>query len=276
VDLAIGTRPKRLIELEIKRGEELLNVQFMTESRTQLEMGYAGFFGKILTQVRMVSARSPADKAGIQPGDIILAVNGEPVYYYHFVEIVKKNPENELELLIDRKGEKKTLLVTPRLEGKIGKIGIIQEPKSVLKKFGFFPAIFHSFKETKKLASLLIDFIKGLITGETSARHVGGPIEIANFSYAAFRGGLLSMMWFIAFISLQLGIINLFPIPVFDGGQILVLSLEGLFRRDFSPKVKQIVIQIGFAIFIFIVAFVILNDISKRLPNGWESFLFWK
>ena len=99
---------------------------------------------------------------------------------------------------------------------------------------------------------------------------------IAKFSYAFFRAGFISMLSFIAFISLQLGIINLFPIPVFDGGQIFVLGLEGLFRRDFSAKLKQIVMMIGFAIFIFLLGFLILNDVARTLPNGWESYLFWK
>ena len=66
---------------------------------------------------------------------------------------------------------------------------------------------------------------------------------------------------------------HLFPIPVLDGGQILVISLEGIFRRDFSPKVKQIVMQIGFAMFIVLIVFVILNDVVKRLPNGWDSLI---
>jgi RIP metalloprotease RseP len=87
------------------------------------------------------------------------------------------------------------------------------------------------------------------------------------------RMGFLALMSWIALISLQLGIINLFPIPVLDGGQILVIVLEGIFRRDFSPKVKQIVMQIGFAIFIVLIVFVILNDVVKRLPNGWNSLI---
>ncbi|RLE06987.1 MAG: hypothetical protein DRJ06_06745, partial [Candidatus Aminicenantes bacterium] len=108
-----------------------------------------------------------------------------------------------------------------------------------------------------------------------SARQLGGPIEIANFSYAAFRMGFLAMMSWIALISLQLGIINLFPIPILDGGQILVLMVEGIIRRDLSPKVKQVIMQIGFAMFIFILVFAILNDVVKRLPHGWESLLPW-
>jgi len=112
--------------------------------------------------------------------------------------------------------------------------------------------------------------------GEASATQIAGPIEIARFSRTFFRMGFFALMGFIAFISLQLGIVNLFPIPLLDGGQILVLCLEGLFRRDFSAKVKQIVMQIGFVIFILLFVFVILNDVARNLPKGWESFFFWK
>jgi regulator of sigma E protease len=273
VDLAVGTRPERLITVKVKRGEEILPVELMTESKTRYEMGYAGFYGKILTQINLVSPGSPAEKAGLMAGDVILAINHEPVFYYKFIEIIEQNPGQEIDLLVERDGEVLHLKAIPRLEGKVGKIGIIQTPKSVIKKFGFFVSFTQSVKENLRLMTLLVDFIKNLITGEASTRQLGGPIEIANWSYAAFRMGLLAMISWIAFISLQLGFINLFPVPVFDGGQILVLSLEGAARRDFSPKLKQVIMQIGFAIFIFLIVFIILNDVVKRLPNGWDSLI---
>jgi len=273
VELAVGTKPKRTILVEVKRDGKVLNVELLTEAKTRFEMGYAGFFGKILTQVMMISPSSPAEKAGLEPGDVITAIDGEPVYYYKFVEIVQNNPGRELKLLIDRSGEELTLKVVPRLEGKVGKIGIAQVPKSVTKKFSLFPAIAQSFRQNVELTFILGNFIKDLLTGQASTRQLGGPIEIASFSYAALQMGFMAMISWIALISLQLGIINLFPIPVLDGGQILVLALEGLFRRDFSPRVKGIVIKIGFAIFIVLITFIILNDVQKRLPNGWQSFL---
>lgn len=275
VELVIGSKPKKMINLEVKRGEEILTVELMTESKTRYEMGYAGFFGKILTQVKMVSPGSPAKKGGLEPGDIIMAINGERVYYYRFVEIIQNNPERQLEFLIERNGQTLTLDITPRREGKRGVLGVYQSPKSGIRKYGFFSSIIQSVKQNAKLTFLVVNFVKDLITGEASTRQLGGPIDIANFSYAAFKMGFLAMVMWIAFISLQLGILNLIPIPVLDGGQIFVLLLEGVFRKDFSPKVKQIVIQIGFAIFIVLIAFVVLNDVQKRLPNGWESFVPW-
>ncbi|MFC2165118.1 RIP metalloprotease RseP [Acidobacteriota bacterium] len=273
VDLAVGSKPKRTIVLELKREGEIIHVELLTESKTRYDMGYAGFWGKILTEVRMVSPGSPAEKGGMLPGDVILSIEGQPAYFFQFVEMIEKNAGQELDFLIRRGEETLTLEITPKKEGDVGKIGIMQTWESTEKKFGFFSAFAQSFRENKKLAFLVINFIKDLLTGDASTRQLGGPIEIANFSYTAFRMGFMAMMAWIALISLQLGIINLFPIPVLDGGQILVIILEGIFRRDFSPKVKQIIMQIGFVIFILLVVFIILNDVVKRLPNGWQSIL---
>ncbi|MBN1940054.1 MAG: RIP metalloprotease RseP [Candidatus Aminicenantes bacterium] len=273
VEIAVGTKPDRLLTIDIRRDGREVSVPMQTESRTKYDMGYAGFYGKILTQVQMISPGSPAENGGLRQGDVIKAINGEPVYFYRFVEIVEANAEKECEFLIERDGAEMTLRITPRREGDVGKIGVMQTAKSVIKKYAFFPAIGQSFKENKRLAFLVIDFLKNLITGQASAKQLGGPLEIANFSYAALKMGFLALMSWIAVISLQLGILNLFPIPVFDGGQLFVLVVEGIIRRDLNPKARQIWMQIGFVIFVVLIAFVILNDIVKRLPHGWSSLL---
>jgi len=275
VEIAIGSRPDRLLVLEIERQRQRLTLPLKTEKRSRYALGYAGFMARALTQVRMVTANSPAEKGGLKPGDVILAVNGKPVYFYEFVEVIEANPETELDFLVERGGQNITLKITPRREGRVGKIGILQEPKSVVKKYRFFPAVAQSFKDNIRNAFLVIHFIADLFTGQASTRQLGGPLEIANFSYAAMRLGFMALVSWIALISLQLGIINLFPIPVFDGGQIFVLLLEGLFRRDFSPRLRQVWMQIGLVIFIALVVFIILNDIVKRMPKGWESLLPW-
>jgi regulator of sigma E protease len=238
-------------------------------------MGYAGFFGKVLTQAQMIGPDSPAEKAGLRPGDVFLSIDGEPVFYYKFVETIGGNPDKELTLGIERDGRPLTLRVTPRREGEVGKIGVTVRAQSVMRKFGPLAALGESLRENKRLAFVLVGFVKDLFTGEASPRQLGGPLEIANFSYAALQMGLMALLSWIAFISLQLGIINLFPIPVFDGGQIFVLLIEGIARRDLGPKLRTVWMQIGFVIFIALMGFVILNDVVKRLPNGWGSLVPW-
>jgi regulator of sigma E protease len=273
VELAVGTKPKRTIKIEVKRGDDIFTVDLLTEGKTIHEMGYAGFFGKIYPEVKMLAPGDPAEKAGLKPGDVILEIDGQPAYYFKYLEIIQNNPNVKLHFRLRRGGEILDIPVTPRLKGNIGWIGITQGIESVEESLGFFAAFRRSVSDNMRLTFLVINFIKDLVTGEATARQLGGPIEIANLSYTAMRMGLLAMISWIGLISLQLGIINLFPIPVLDGGQILVIILEGIFRRDFSPKVKQIVMQIGFAIFIVLIVFIILNDVVKRLPNGWNSLI---
>jgi len=275
VEVAVVSKPGRLITVDIRRGGEAQEIQFRTEKRTSYALGYAGFEGKFLTQIRMVQPGSPAEKAGLRQGDVILSVDGRPIYLYQFVEFLKKNPNRELEFAVNRQGETLSLRVTPRLEGKVGKIGAYTEAQSVEKRYGLIGAVVRRVRDNVKNTFLIVGFIRDLIVGRASTQQLGGPLEIASLSYSFWKMGFLALLSWIGLISLQLGVINLFPIPVFDGGQIFVLALEALFRRDFSPKVRQIWMQVGFVIFIFLIVFVLLNDIVKRLPNGWESLIPW-
>jgi regulator of sigma E protease len=249
----------------------MLPVDVRTESVTKYDMGYAGFQAKILTQIEMVLPGSAAEKAGLEPRDVILAIDGQPVYFYQFLEIIRKNAGNELRFEVERGGRILTVPVTPRREAGVGKIGVQQTARSVIKKFGFFTAVKRSFDENLSNVFLVVRFIRGLFTGETPTSQLGGPLAIANFSYTAFRMGWQTLLGWIAVISLQLGILNLFPIPVFDGGQIFVLIIESIFRRDLGPKARQVWMSIGFVIFAFLIAFVLINDFVKMLPNGWSS-----
>jgi len=275
VEVAVGSKPDRLITVAIRRGGEAREIQFRTEKRTSYALGYAGFTGRFLTQIRSVVPGSPAEKAGLRQGDIVLSIDGRPIYHFQFVEFLEKNPNRELEFVVNRQGQTFSLRVTPKLQGKVGKIGAYTEAETVEKKYGFIGAVVQSVSENVKNTFLIVRFIRDLILRRAPTQQLGGPLEIARVSYMAWQMGFFALLSWIGLISLQLGVINLFPIPVFDGGQIFVLALEALFRRDFSPKVRQIWMQIGFVIFIFLIVFIILNDIAKRLPNGWESLIPW-
>jgi regulator of sigma E protease len=276
VQMAVGTRPDRLIKIEVRRDGRILPVDLKTETETltHFQMGYAGFQAKILTQIQMVIGGSPAEKAGLRQGDVIVGIDGTPVYFYQFLETIQKNPGKELMFSVERAGQLVTIPVTPRKEGEVGKIGIAQVPKSVIKKYPFFAAIGESFKQNLSNVFLVVRVIRGLFTGETPTSQLGGPVAIADFSYAAFRLGLTALLGWIAVLSLQLGVINIvLPIPVADGFQMLVLVLESIFRKDLGPKFRMVLMSIGWFLMILLTAFVILNDFIKKLPHGWRSLV---
>jgi len=161
--------------------------------------------------------------------------------------------------------------------GNKGIIGVSMVPYSpVFKKhYGLFPAMGKSVDDIVRLTGMVFSSFKKMIVGKLSPKNLSGPIEIAKFSQRALESGLSNFFMLIAFISLQLGIVNLFPIPALDGGHLIIFSIEAIIRKDFSQKVKGILLNIGFALLIALMVFVILNDIAKTLPDGWRSFFNW-
>jgi regulator of sigma E protease len=165
-----------------------------------------------------------------------------------------------------------TALLTPGEKGVIGVLMSAYSP-TIEKRYGFFAAMGHSVEKMVDLVDLVFNAIRKMIVGKLSPKSLSGPIEIANFSQKAMESGFSSFFLLIAFISLQLGLINLLPIPALDGGHLMIFSIESVIRRDFSPKVKNILMNIGFFILIALMVFIVLNDIAKNLPNGWNSLL---
>jgi regulator of sigma E protease len=123
------------------------------------------------------------------------------------------------------------------------------------------------------MAVLTVTAVKKLITGKINPKHLSGPIDIAKVSQQAMESGMSNFFMLIAFLSLHIGILNLLPIPVLDGGHLMIYSIESIIRRDFNAKVKTVLMNIGFFILVALMAFAILNDIAKTLPHGWKSLL---
>ncbi|MFC2146387.1 RIP metalloprotease RseP [Acidobacteriota bacterium] len=165
-----------------------------------------------------------------------------------------------------------TTLLTPGDKGIIG-VGMAAYSPTIEKSYGFFAAMGHSVDKMIDLVDLVFNAIRKMIVGKLSPKSLSGPIEIASFSQKALESGFSSFFLLIAFISLQLGLINLLPIPALDGGHLMIFSVESVIRRDFSPKVKNVLMNVGFFILIALMVFIVLNDIAKNLPNGWNSLL---
>jgi regulator of sigma E protease len=200
------------------------------------------------------------------------------VGYFEIIGIISPSIGKPLELEIERNTAVINLTVTPLEEVqdgvKKGVIGVGMTPYSpaVKVRYGLWDAAVKSKNDMVNLTFFIFNAFRKMIAGKISAQQLSGPIEIAKFSQKAMEKGPSNLFMLIAFISLQLGLVNLFPIPALDGGHLMIYSIEAIIRKDFSPKVKTVLLNTGFFLLISLMAFVILNDVAKLLPRGWASF----
>jgi len=209
----------------------------------------------------------PAERLGLKEGDVIKSINSQPVNTWDdLVNIIHNSAEKELTIVWERNGELSSGVVIPELDllNNIGLIGVA--PVTRVRQPAFFEAAGMGFKMTWNLTSLLGKSFKLLFSGKVPFKEsIGGPIQIAKMTGERAEDGFDSLMWFAAFLSINLGILNLLPIPVLDGGHLVFLTIEAVIRRPLSIKMKLIIQQIGMALLLALMLFVIVNDFSRLI-----------
>ena len=236
------------------------------------------FRGESLVQpyVGQIVDDSPAYNSGLEVGDeIIYADNEEILYFNDLRDYVLENPENEIELTVIRDGVEKKIFLTPEVisskdrfgndysSARIGVIGS-QNPEHIeLKKYGLITSIYRGTYETYNLSAKILSYLGKLIAGRESIDQMGGPIKIIQISGEISNYGIIPLLALIAAISVNLGIINLLPIPVLDGGHLLYYSLEVVRGKPLSQKTQEIGMQIGMSLLIALMIFVTFLDISR-------------
>lgn len=215
-------------------------------------------------QVDMVLGGSPADRAGLKRGDKVVGIDGrKPQGEMELRALLEKSAGREVKLTIEREAGPLEIPVTPKDENGKGKIGVMfTDGNRVHRDLTFGAAIQASLAWNVDITKNVFETLSRLLKREISVRAFSGPIEIARVSREAVRGGQ-SFLTLLALISLQLGILNLMPIPVLDGGHILILACEGLIRRDLSQKLKERVMTVGFVFLLAFFGLVIFFDILK-------------
>ena len=267
LNLATMGSPGRAMTLRVLRAGQQLNVTLTPRSVTRYDLGYAGLAPALPAEVPGVLPGSPAEKAGVRAGDRIVAVNGEPVrHFFDVMRLVGASPNRPLELTIRRDGKTLTLKATPRDEGGQGKLGIPAPNPTVLRRLAPAAALAESVRENVRMTRQTFAVIGRMLSGRASIRQMSGPIDIARFSGEAARSGTVSFIWLLGVISLQLGIFNLLPIPVLDGGHLAVLAIETVIRHDFSERTKERILNTGFWLIIALMVVVIFNDMLKNVP----------
>ncbi len=267
VQLAILTAPERPLALRVARGEDEMTVTVTPRKIPRYEGGEAGLLPKQLPRIAAVIPGSAAEAAGFQPGDEIRGVDGRAIGSSDdFVSIIETHAEQAVVVEVARAGELRRLPVVPRREGEVGRIGV---NLSYFQRYGPLESIVQSLRYNGQIAVLTLRMLGKVLTGQVAAKSaLSGPLEIARFSGAAARVGPSSFVQFLALISISIAILNLFPLPILDGGHVAILLIEAARRRDFPLKVKERIQQVGFVLIMMLMVMVLYFDISKTLPPG--------
>ncbi len=234
------------------------------------------------SKIGEVSPGLPAEKAGLKKGDIILSIDGEGISKWdELYKTIRNSQGKELSLKIKRNGDVLEVKVTPQSfkdknifgeEIETFKIGIVSPKEVLIEKVNPFVAVGMGFTQTWQGIELTIVSVVKLIQRVIPAKTIGGPILIAQLAGEQARRGLLSLVLFTAILSINLGVINLFPIPILDGGHFLFLGLEAVLRKPISIKKMEIAQQIGLILIILLMLFAFYNDLIRIFSPGGFSF----
>ncbi len=262
------------VHVELQRDERQLAVSFTPTKFSRYGFGYSGILPPLDSVVVELNPGSPAQHAGLRPGDRIVSIDGQPVHqFYDMMRLISPHPAEKITVSYVRNGERQQVQITPRDVGGEGKIGIPVIFPTRLEKLAPVAAIATSIRECRRMTVQTFRILGKLIRRKTSLSQVSGPIDIARISGEAARSGIRTLIWFLGLISLQLGIFNLLPIPVLDGGHLAILSFETVRRRDLPLRVKERILEVGFVLLILLMVVVLYNDILKVLPENMYHFL---
>ena len=233
-----------------------------------------GIFPPLKPVIGSVSEASPAAVGGMKSGDKILEIGSESILYWGDIrQEINNSKGDEILVKILRENKINTLFVKPTFsENALSwQIGIsssfeLSDKARVLEKFTVIDSLQNSISQTYKVIENSIYFISKIILGQVSAKNLGGPVMIGQYAgESVIYGGLYSFFYLIALISISLGIVNLFPLPVLDGGQALILTIEKIIGRDLPDKMLYFFYRLGTAFLIFLFVFVFFNDIFRIL-----------
>ena len=261
---AIGGRAERDVPITLLREGRETVVTVKPEAQTKMRIGDIGVLPKVHPSIRSLEANGPADKAGLKVEDVVLALNGEPIVFSQQLSSeIRKHPEEQITLTVERAGATLDIQVTPRRQGEIGLIGIgILDPSHTIQP-DLLGAARLSLERNMQFAGVIVQTLRGLATRETSASQLMGPVAIAQMSGDYAAAGWIALLTFMAMLSLNLGLINLLPIPVLDGGHIFIMAVEGLVRRDLSMKMKERLMLAGFLVLMVLMVTVVYNDLAR-------------
>ena len=265
----------RPMAVTVERGGRRIEADITPTLSERSGVGSAGWDKRGEVELYSVDLEMPAGKAGLKSGDVVLAVNGQSIDSVNKLHnITESSGGKPLQLEYDRDGRKMACSVTPVFDKKDGParwmIGVGPGLKAhyIDTRLSLPAALGESIDENVKGATMIGKFIEGMVQRRMSPKNLTGPIGMIELSGDAAREGPSAYLGLMSMVSLNLAIFNLLPIPILDGGLVLLLLVEMAMHRDLSLTVKEAVFKVGFVFIMLVVAFVLYNDISRFLPSG--------
>jgi regulator of sigma E protease len=265
------------LTLEIKRGEQVktLTVTPTTSPGPQTSAQEPGYYLGVEETPPLVTSvmqSSPAAKAGLQAGDHVVKIEGQTIHTWsQMTGIVKENPNHQLQIEVLREGHRISLAVTPSAEKtmsngqsvEVGKIGISGPGRSIMRSSTPLLSLYDGLGATWGWTELTAIGLYKMIVGDISSKNIGGPLTIANISGEAAAQGASSVVFLIAILSINLGVLNLLPIPILDGGHLLFFLIEGILRKPLGERQRELAQQAGLVLLVGVMIFAFWNDLER-------------
>jgi regulator of sigma E protease len=233
--------------------------------------------------VSIVKPGSPAEEAGILPGDLVVRINGEAIERFETMQqFARENPGVPLEVVVERDGEEVVMTVTPKLVEKtdrfgnlvrygelgVGRVGVKYVQHNPIK------AVWAATEETAELTAMTLRALGQMIAGTRGTDELGGPIRIAQLSGQVAEEGVVTLFWFMAVLSINLGLINLFPVPMLDGGHLMFYLVEAVRGKPLGERAQEYGFRIGLAMVVTLMVFATWNDLVQLEVFDFFASLF--
>jgi regulator of sigma E protease len=266
-NMAVLPRGGRELSIVIDRNGETVPIRVTPEVVGRYELGNLGVHPIMRPQVLGVTPDSPAEQAGFAAGDVLVSINGERgLRQEEIIDRIRSHAGQQVVFTVERSGRETELTAVPRGATGAATIGVALSPWEVRRVDpSLLEATRMSVERNWENTVLIGRTLRGLFTRDTPVRQLMGPIGIAEMSGNAAEIGFAAIFNLMAMISLNLGLLNLMPVPVLDGGHIAILAVEGVARRDLSVRVKERILMAGAAVIVLLMATVIYNDIARLL-----------
>ncbi|MEZ5293125.1 MAG: RIP metalloprotease RseP [Vicinamibacterales bacterium] len=271
LEQAVSSKPDLDIDMVVRRdgAEQALTVRptstkVSMSSDATFEVGTIGVLPDTYPLIDSVNPGDPADRAGFQRGDVIRSIEGKRMVYTRNVsDTLKTRGGQPTSIVVRRGGTDMTIDVTPEQRGDAAIIGVTLGNETISYTPGPVEALGLSLQRNVQTAGVILSTLGELFTGRASPKQLMGPVGIATLSGASARQGWVELFALMASISLNLGLLNLLPIPVLDGGHMAIMGMEAVARRDFSLAVKEKMLFAGFVLLMALMVTVIYNDLTR-------------